>query len=90
MKLKYQDFYRIVKCLNEINNNNIYTSRDAYNYKVEYDCSIEQGFPSLVMRDLCKELVYDMDYKDYEEFTQELLDIETMSYTLKSFLIDKC
>ena len=42
------------------------------------------------MRDLCKEISYDMDYEDYEEYTQELLDIETMNYILENFLYDKC
>ena len=42
------------------------------------------------MRTLCKELVYDMDYEDYEEYTQELLDIETMNCVLENFLNDKC
>lgn len=93
MKLEYEDFYKISKCLNEINNS-IYTEEgvacNAYDYKSEYDYSVKQGFPSLTMRDLCKEISYDMDYEDYEEYTQELLDIETMNYTLENFLIDKC
>lgn len=93
MKLEYEDFYKIAKCLNEINNN-IYTEEgvacNAYDYKSEYDYSIKQGFPSSTIRDLCKEISYDMDYEDYEEYTQELLDVETMNCTLESFLLDKC
>ena len=93
MRLEYEDFYKIAKCLNEINNN-IYTEQEiacnAYDYKLDYDYSIKQGFPSLIMRTLCKELVYDMDYEDYEEYTQELLDIETMNCILENFLNDKC
>ena len=42
------------------------------------------------MCDLCKEISYDMDYEDYEEYTQELLDIETMNCILENFLYDKC
>ena len=93
MRLEYEDFYKIAKCLNEINNN-ICTEQEiacsAYDYKLDYDYSIEQGFPTLIMRTLCKELVYDMDYEDYEEYTQELLDIETMNCILENFLNDKC
>ena len=93
MKLEYEDFYKISKCLNEINNN-VYTEQEiacnAYEYKLDYDYSVKQGFPSSTMRDLCKEISYDMDYEDYEEHTQELLDIETMNCILENFLNDKC
>ena len=93
MKLEYEDFYKISKCLNEINNN-VYTEQEiacnAYEYKLDYDYSVKQGFPSSTMRDLCKEISYDMDYEDYEEYTQELLDIETMNCILENFLNDKC
>ena len=93
MRLEYEDFYKIAKCLNEINNN-IFTEQEiacsAYDYKLDYDYSIKHNFPSLTMCDLCKELVYDMDYEDYEEYTQELLDIETMNCILENFLNDKC
>ena len=93
MRLEYEDFYKIAKCLNEINNN-ICTEQEiacsAYDYKLDYDYSIKHGFSTLIMRTLCKELVYDMDYEDYEEYTQELLDIETMNCILENFLNDKC
>ena len=93
MRLEYEDFYKIAKCLNEINNN-IYTEEEvacnAYDYKSDYDYSIKHNFPSLTMCDLCKEISYDMDYEDYEEYTQELLDIETMNCVLENFLYDKC
>ena len=93
MRLEYEDFYKIAKCLNEINNN-ICTEQEiacsAYDYKLDYDYSIKQGFSSSTMRDLCKEISYDMDYEDYEEYTQELLDIETMNCILENFLYDKC
>ena len=93
MRLEYEDFYKIAKCLNEINNN-ICTEQEiacsAYDYKLDYDYSIKQGFSTLIMRNLCKELVYDMDYEDYEKYTQELLDIETMNCILENFLNDKC
>ena len=93
MRLEYEDFYKITKCLNEINNN-ICTEQEiacsAYDYKLDYDYSIKQVFSTLIMRTLCKELVYDMDYEDYEEYTQELLDIETMNCILENFLNDKC
>ena len=93
MKLEYEDFYKIAKCLNEINNN-ICTEQEiacnAYEYKLDYDYSVKQGFPSSTMRDLCKKISYDMDYEDYEEYTQELLDIKTMNCILENFLNDKC
>ena len=45
MRLEYEDFYKIAKCLNEINNN-IYTEEEvacnAYDYKSDYDYSIKQ------------------------------------------------
>lgn len=86
MRLEYEDFYKISKCLNEINNN-IYTEQEiacnAYEYKLDYDYSIKQGFPTLIMQTLCKEISYDM-------YTQDLLDIETMNCILKNVLYDKC
>ena len=49
MRLEYEDFYKIAKCLNEINNN-VYTTQEiacnAYDYKLDYDYSIKQGFPT--------------------------------------------
>ena len=93
MRFEYEDFYKISKFLNEINNN-ICTEEgvacNAYDYKSNYDYSIKHDFPSSTMRDLCKEISYDMDYEDYEEYTQELLDIETMNCILENFLNDKC
>lgn len=86
MKLEYEDFYKISKCLNEINNN-VYTEQEiacnAYEYKLDYDYSIKQGFPTFIMQTLCREISYDMH-------TQELLDIETMNCILKNVLYDKC
>ncbi len=86
MKLEYEDFYKISKRLNEINNN-VYTEQEiacnAYEYKLDYDYSIKQGFPTLIMQTLCKEISCDM-------YTQKLLNIETMNCILKNFLYDKC
>lgn len=86
MKLEYEDFYKISKCLNEINNN-VYTEQEtacnAYEYKLDYDYSIKHGFSTFIMQTLCKEISYDM-------YTQELLNIETMNCILENFLYDKC
>lgn len=90
--MRYEDFYKIVKRLNEIDE--AYTEQEiacnAYIYKTEYDYSIDSGFPGLVMRTLCKSLVYDMDFNDYEEDMNTRLDIETMEEILQDFLVESC
>ena len=88
MRLEYEDFYKIAKCLNEINNN-IFTDAEiacsAYDYLIEYKYSKLNGKPTPTMKSLCENLVMDMDFTDYAEYENEL-DVETMDRVLKNQL----
>ena len=64
---------------------------NAYDYKVEYDYSIEQGKPTRTMIELCHLICEDMDYADYAEIQEEsenTLTIEKMKQILSDFVME--
>ena len=94
MMLEYADFYDIAEHGNENWKGN-FTPKEiacyAYDYKVEYDYSIEQGKPTRTMIELCKLICEDMDYADYAEIQEEsenALTIEKMKQILSDFIME--
>ena len=92
--LDYADFYNIAEYGSE-NWKGCFTSREiannAYDYKVEYDYSIEQGKPTRTMVELCKLICEDMDYTDYAEIQEEsenALTVEQMKQILSDFIME--
>ena len=92
--MTYDDFYTITEYGNEHWKGN-FTPREianyAYDYKVEYDYSIEQGKPTHTMIELCKLICEDMDYADYAEIQEEsenTLTVEKMKQILSNFLME--
>ena len=92
--MTYDDFYTIAEYGNE-NWKGSFTQREiannAYDYKVEYDYSIEKGKPTHTMTELCKLICEDMDYADYEEIQEEsenALTVEQMKQILSDFVIE--
>ena len=92
--ITYDDFYTIAEYGNE-NWKGSFTPREiacnAYDYKVEYDYSIEQGKPTHAMIELCKLICEDMDYADYAEIQEESensLTVEQMKQILSDFLTE--
>ena len=92
--LEYADFYDIAEYGNE-NWKGSFTPREiacnAYDYKVEYDYSIEQGKPTRTMTELCKLICEDMDYADYAEIQEEsenVLTVEKMKQILSDFVME--
>ena len=92
--MEYNDFYAIAEYGNE-NWKGSFTPREiacnAYEYKVEYDYSIEQGKPTHTMVELCKLICEDMDYADYTETQEEsekTLTVEQMKQILSDFVME--
>ena len=92
--LDYNDFYTIAEYGNE-NWKGSFSPREiacnAYEYKVEYDYSIEQGKPTRTMIELCKLICEDMDYADYAETQEEsenVLTVEKMKQILSDFVME--
>ena len=92
--MEYNDFYLIAEYGNE-NWKGSFTPREiacnAYEYKVEYDYSIEQGKPTHTMIELCKLICEDMDYADYTETQEEsekALTVEQMKQILSDFVME--
>lgn len=86
--LGYKDFYEIAKEGNKLWKGS-FTEKEialnAYDYLVEYEISYNEGKPTHTMIELCKLIVEDMDFIDYEN-TNTLLELETMDRVLKEFL----
>ena len=86
--MEYTDFYDIAEYGNENWKGN-FSPREiacnAYDYKVEYDYSIEQGKPTHTMIELCKLICEDMDYADYSENS---LTVEQMKQILSDFVME--
>ena len=92
--LEYVDFYDIAEYGNE-NWKGSFTPKEiacyAYDYKIEYDYSIEQDKPTHTMIELCKLICEDMDYADYSEIQEEsenALTIEKMKQILSDFIME--
>ena len=92
--LDYADFYNIAEYGNE-NWKGSFTPREiacnAYDYKAEYDYSIEKGKPTHTMIELCKLICEDMDYSNYAEIQEESknsLTVEQMKQILSDFLME--
>ena len=92
--MTYDDFYKIAEYGNQ-NWKGCFTPREiannAYDYKVEYDYSIEQGKPTRTMIELCKLICEDMDYADYAEIQEEsenALTVEQMKQILSNFVME--
>ena len=92
MTMNYEDFYKIAEYGNENWKGNfspLEIATNAYDYKVEYDYSIEQNKPTRTMIELCRLLVEDMDFQDYFETLEEsenILTIEDMDKIFSDFL----
>ena len=92
MTMNYEDFYKIAEYGNENWKGNfspLEIATNAYDYKVEYDYSIEQNKPTRTMIELCRLLVEDMDFQDYFETLEEsenALTIEDMDKIFSDFL----
>ena len=91
--MKYSDFYEIATYGNK-NWKGSFTPKEvacnAYDYKVEYDYSINQNNPTHAMIELCKLICEDMDYADYAEIQEEsenALTVEQMEKILSDFLM---
>ena len=92
--LSYSDFYTIAETGNE-NWKGSFTPKEiacnAYDYKVEYDYSIEQGKPTRTMIELCKLICEDIDYADYAEIqrkSENALTVEQMKQILSDFVTE--
>ena len=92
--MTYDDFYTIAEYGNEYWKGS-FTPREiannAYDYKVEYDYSIEQGKPTRTMVELCKLICEDMGYADYEEIQEESensFTVEQMKQILSDFVME--
>ena len=92
--MDYNDFYTITEYGSE-NWKGCFTPREiannAYDYKVEYDYSIEQDKPTHTMVELCKLICKDMDYTDYAEIQEESensLTVEQMKQILSDFVME--
>lgn len=92
--MTYYDFYAIAEYGNE-NWKGSFTPREiacnAYDYKVEYDYSIEQSKPTHTMIELCKLICEDMDYADYAEIQEEsenAFTVEQMKQILCDFVME--
>ena len=92
--MEFNDFYTIAEYGNDIWKGS-FTPREiannAYDYKAEYDYSIEQGKPTHTMIELCKLICEDMDYADYVEIQKEsenALTVEQMKQILSDFVME--
>ena len=92
--MEYADFYDIAEYGNE-NWKGKFSPKEiaynAYDYKVEYDYSIEQGKPTRTMVELCKLICEDIGYADYEEIQEEsenALTVEQMKQILSDFVME--
>ena len=92
--MEFNDFYTISEYGNENWKGNFTPreiARNAYDYKAEYDYSIEQGKPTHTMIELCKLICEDMDYVDYAEIQEEsenALKVEQMKQILSDFIME--
>ena len=84
--LEYADFYDIAEYGNE-NWKGSFTPREiannAYDYKADYDYSINQGKPTHTMIELCKLICEDMG-KEIEN----ILTVEKMNQILSDFILE--
>ena len=84
--LEYADFYDIAEYGNE-NWKGSFTPKEiannAYEYKAEYDYSINQGKPTHTMIELCKLICEDMG-KEIEN----ILTVEKMNQILSDFILE--
>lgn len=89
--MDYNDFYTITEYGSE-NWKGCFTPREiannAYDYKIEYDYSIEQGKPTRTMIELCKLICEDMDYAEIQEESENALTIEKMKQILSDFAME--
>ena len=84
--MEFNDFYTIAEYGNDIWKGS-FTPREiannAYDYKAEYDYSIEQGKPTHTMIELCKLICEDMG-KEIEN----ILTVEKMNQILSDFILE--
>ena len=89
--MEFNDFYTISEYGNE-NWKGSFTPREiannAYDYKAEYDYSIEQGKPTHTMIELCKLICEDMDYAEIQEESENALTVEQMKQILSDFIME--
>lgn len=85
--MEYSDFYRIAEYGNENWKGNftpMEIAQNAYDYKVEYDCSIEKGKPTHTMIELCKLLEEDM----YGKYNKPNPGIDDMKEIILEFVLN--
>ena len=89
--MEFNDFYKIAEYGNE-HWKGSFTPREiacnAYDYKAEYDYSIEKGKPTHTMIELCKLICEDMDYAEIQEESENSLTVEQMKQILSDFLME--
>lgn len=89
--MDYNDFYTITEYGSE-NWKGCFTPREiannAYDYKIEYDYSIEQGKPTHTMIELCKLICEDMNYAEIQEESKNALTVEQMKQILSDFVME--
>lgn len=85
--MRYKDFYKIAKRLNELHGN-VYTEQEvaenAHDYFTEYNYSIKRNKVSVVMFALCYDVILDSETEDLRVTVTEMKEI------LQDFLKYKC
>lgn len=94
MTMSFEDFYKLAEYGNENWKGNftpLEIASNAYDYKIEYDYSIEHNKPTYTMIELCKLLIEDMDNADYTDTLEEsenALTIERMDQIISDFCLE--
>ena len=90
--MTYNDFYTIAEYGNENWKGNFSPreiANNAYDYKVEYNYSIEKGKATRTMIELCRLICEDMGlvFSDYYSENNNILTISNMDYILEKFVM---
>ena len=94
MIMSFEDFYKLAEYGNEHWKGNftpLEIACNAYDYKSEYDYSIEHNKPTHTMIELCKLLIEDMDSSDYTDTLEEsenALTVEDMEKIITDFYFE--
>ena len=94
MTMSFEDFYKLAEYGNEHWKGNftpLEIACNAYDYKSEYDYSIEHNKPTHTMIELCKLLIEDMDSSDYTDTLEEsenALTVEQMEKIITDFYFE--
>ena len=89
--MEFNDFYTITEYGSK-NWKGCFTPREiacnAYDYKVEYDYSIEQGKPTHTMIELRKLICEDRNYAEIQEESENEITVERMKKILSDFIME--